>query len=282
MNFFLKNKSKDDGYTLVELLVVIAIVGILSSVVFFTVSSAREKSRMSTAKMFEANHVGTLRNYLVAEWLFDDPTDRYLDSSGNEHDGTCSNCPTVVTGDGPNGKDVLSFDGINDYLISEENLEISGDPQFTMCAWINWSGATWSADYPSFMGNNQTGATNRGLSFTVKEGRPAIDFWNNRYRSNNVLSVNKWYFICGVKKPGLISTTSKIYVDGSEVPGKVEGTNGTPSIIESKAVIGRLDSNRFFKGKIDNARFYSSYLTASNIQKLYTEESAQRKLAEAK
>ncbi len=57
--------SKEKGFTLVELLVVIAIIGILSSVVFASLASARTKAKDTAAK-------AQLRNLAPAFVLCDD------------------------------------------------------------------------------------------------------------------------------------------------------------------------------------------------------------------
>ena len=217
-----------------------------------------------------------LTNGLVGLWSFNGSDMNWTsasagtsyDRSGNNNHGTLTSMSQSSTpASGVTGQ-ALNFDGVNDYVISTNNLAISGNAEFTMCSWIKWNGA-WSGDYPSFMGNNSTGATNQGLSFTVQSGRPAIDFWVNRFRANSALSIDTWYHICGTKTPGLISATSKLYVNGGLVAGAVEGSDTTPNITAAPAVIGRLDGSRWFKGIIDESRYYNRALTAAEVKQLY-------------
>src|SRR3989338_8367864 len=49
-NYYSFNMKRNKGFTLVELLVVIAIIGILSSVVFASLNSARQKARVAAFK----------------------------------------------------------------------------------------------------------------------------------------------------------------------------------------------------------------------------------------
>ncbi len=223
----------------------------------------------------------------IAHYKFDECSGTVAhDKSGNGYDGTISigatgaqsavgTCTDSDTAhawyNGRTGKykASLNFDGTDDYVYGASNLGISGDVEFTMCAWVYWAGDNWSSNYPSFMGNNSTGVTNQGLSFTVNSGRPAIDFWVNRFRATNALSVKTWYHICGTKTPGIIGSTSKIYVDSKLVSGAVEGTNTTPNITNSVSIIGRLDATRWFNGKIDDAKFFNYALTSEQIKLEY-------------
>lgn len=281
MNFFLKNKSKDDGYTLVELLVVIAIVGILSSVVFFAVSSAREKSRMSTAKMFEANHVGVLRNSLVAEWKFDDATSRYLDSSGNGHNGSCAvgSCPVVATGEGFNGNDALRFDGVNDIVYLGPGSDYFPLNTFTTCAWVKSSekgtGMTYSGVFSMTYGLSMfLDGSGNFSTFLVDDTTPY-----GLYTTTNIRD-DEFHFIC----LNFNSSKRNMYVDGILKNSSASAWSGTSKWPTSGTIIGAEINNysvSYFKGLIDDVRIYSSYLSASEIQRLYAEESSQRKLAEA-
>lgn len=222
---------------------------------------------------FEGNCATGQNPAPIGEWKFDDPNvssgQSAVDTSGNNNHGQLGSSSGVDSSDPTwvNGKvgKALKFDGSNDYVIGTSNLGISGNAAFSMCAWIKWGGSSWSTDYPSFMGNNSTGSANTGLSFTIRQGRPAIDFWNNRWRASEPLLVNTWYHICGTKEAGQISTTSKIFVNGILVSGAVEGSNSTPNITNSPPVVGRLDATRYFQGVIDSPTFYPYARTPSQI-----------------
>lgn len=172
---------------------------------------------------------------------------------------------TLVNGP-VNNNGSITFDGVDDYALGTSNLGISGNAEFTMCSWIKWTGSSWSADYPSFMGNNSTGVIGQGLSFTVKDGRPAIDFWVNRWRANAALNINTWYYVCGTKMPGIISTTSKIYINGVLVSGAVEGTDASPNVTNSSLILARLDATRYFKGSIGESNVYNRALSGAEIR----------------
>ncbi len=67
---FISFKNKTSGFTLIELLVVIAIIGILSSVVLASLSTARQKSR-------DAKRISDVGQIQLAAELFFDATSSY-------------------------------------------------------------------------------------------------------------------------------------------------------------------------------------------------------------
>lgn len=187
----------------------------------------------------------------------------WKDLSGNHNDGT------LIGFDTNSGwqESSIKFDGINDYIISKTNLGLNGNAGLTMVAVASWEGDSWSLEWPSYMGINST-SNYKGLSMTMKEGKPAIDFWNYRYRADNALNVKQTYQICLVKEPGNINTTSKIYIDGKEVIGTGNSVQ-SPDIMDAQAVVGRLDSTRWANAKIYNVKFYNRTLTQEEIQQNY-------------
>ena len=78
------NKKSTKGFTLIELLVVIAIIGILSSVVLASLSSARDKGADASVKA-NLNNIRSL-----AESLFDQAT------GSNGYNQVCSNSNVSV------------------------------------------------------------------------------------------------------------------------------------------------------------------------------------------
>lgn len=79
MNFF-RNKKNERGFTLTELLVVIAIIGILASVVFASLSSARVKGR-------DAKRTSDIKQIQLAlEFYYDANSNEYPDAGTIEAD----------------------------------------------------------------------------------------------------------------------------------------------------------------------------------------------------
>lgn len=81
----LPNKIKSRGFTLIELLVVVAIIGVLSSIVLSSLTTAREKAR-------DASRLGALRTLKTALELYYDKYGYYpaSDSTSNTWGANCS------------------------------------------------------------------------------------------------------------------------------------------------------------------------------------------------
>lgn len=171
-----------------------------------------------------------------------------------------------------NNSGYFIFDGIDDYILGSSNLGISGDAEFTIAYWLYWNANSFSSpDYPSVIGNNTTGNTNRGLSTTLNGGRIALDFWVNRFRANSAISVKTWYYLSFTKTPGTISTTSKLYINGYQINGLIEGTDASPNILDSSYIVGRLDSGRYITGYASMIKVYNRALSSSEISQNFIE-----------
>jgi hypothetical protein len=133
------------------------------------------------------NNTGTGYNNTTTTWK---------DLSGRGNDAT------LIGFDSTSGwkENYLKFDGKDDYVLSQKKLGISGDAALTMCAVAQWDTDNWLSNYPSYMGNTSYSSYS-GLSMTLYGGRPALDFWNYRYISNNALSTKTIYQICLTKEP---------------------------------------------------------------------------------
>lgn len=211
---------------------------------------------------------------LVGYWPMNEGSGGHAgDSSGNGNTGIITSA-TWTTG---KKGGALNFNGSSNYIVGSQNLGISGDATLTLSLWVKAS--QWYSNYAAPI-SIQRYATAQGLSMTLYGGRPALDFYQKRFKADNALSTAEWHFVVMTKTPGLIASTSKIYVDGSLVTGAAYfdvGGDQSPNITDSKPEMGRLDVNlgggtyAYFNGIIDDVRVYNRALSAAEIAALYTQ-----------
>ena len=176
--------------------------------------------------------------------------------------------PTLTTGHDGSVNGAYSFDGLGDYLQVVGDLGISAGDDFTISAWIKLD--------PGFLNFNAI------VSNYHDNGLKALMFrvnsnWNGHinaldlaegYSNNGVLSTGTWLHVVGVYTNS--TRQVRFYVNGNDA-----GTGTTPYTIEdqtTKFAIGGDYLNvspRYFKGTIDEVRFYKYALTATEVGNLY-------------
>jgi hypothetical protein len=194
------------------------------------------------------------------------------DSSGNNNHGTlysgstiCSNpptsgCPTWV--DGKFGK-ALSFDGVNDYVIS--SIGISPPSTFTANIWIYYTGDNGVVvDWLGQAGIN-TGYHDSGIE--IVGGTVRVRYWNLPCVNLGSITANNWYMITLVYD----GTNLKGYINGV-FKASTSGALSHPSTLY--IALGAADSTNcgdgtYFAGIVDEFRFYNRALSDAEIQALY-------------
>ena len=169
------------------------------------------------------------------------------------------------------GNDAYSFDGVGDYLQVVGDLGISAGDDFTISAWIKLD--------PGFLNFNAIVSNyhNNGLKalmFRVNSSwnghTNALDL-SEGYSNNGVLSTGTWLHVVGVYINA--SRQVRFYVNGSAA-----GTGTTSYTIEDQTTQFAIGgdylnvSPRYFKGTIDEVRFYKYALSATEVENLYNHD----------
>lgn len=197
---------------------------------------------------------------LIAHWKFDDdPTDGVLDSTGNGHTGTCTACPTLVTGIEGNG---YRFDPAQDeHVRVDDSLAFRGP--FTITAWMYTDNTTQQIAVMSKPFGTGTG--NSWQLENLDDDRVSFSGGSvHSLVSTDSVPQMTWVHVAGTWD----GTTKQLYIDG------VLARSGTSQISYDThdLYLGADENNGSlalpFDGVLDDLRVYSRPLSAQEIAAL--------------
>ena len=207
-------------------------------------------------------------------WKLDETSGTTATDSAGNNDGIHRNNPTPILGVVNNG---LSFDGINDYVEVKDADELNfGTGDFSVSTWIK------TTDRPGIdvildKRTEQSGPVqgyvlfnyNGELGFQLADGR---GFTN--YLSNVSVADGQWHQVT-VTVDRDQRNGGQWFVDGNLV-GTFNPTGRQGSLSNSQNLrLGRRsdsDNAGYFNGSLDEVRLFDSALSASDVQKIYQQE----------
>lgn len=207
----------------------------------------------------------------------------FEDASGNGFDGAPFG-PVFATDAIGNPHAAIYFDGEDDYLNfpNAEDLKVPLPVSFSF--WINYTGDNYQEhavfntsmeeDHATSVVFNAQAGTNRYV-INYADGEYFYGPQSRRsYVSNSVIEPDNWHHITIVVNG---PTAMQIYVDCVEAGGEYSGFGGPLVYSLQPGCIGRHDrtlstSLDYFKGYIDEFRYWDRALTTNEILKLCNED----------
>ncbi len=271
--------KRSKSFTLIELLVVVAIIGIIATIAVVATRGVIGRARIARTLQSEASIHRYLGMDIVGWWKFDDETDRYKDISGKGNHGSCTSCPTAVSGVPGKGGSAMSFNG------STDNVRIPDDPSLritdaiTVMAWVKGEAQA----NPYFMTKSDWG-TPSDWSWAMYAGsRLGVILSNDgryttgtrkTYFSSITAFDNTWHHVAFT----FTSNTLKLYVDGAEDPNPTKSHDDPITTLHESTADAMFGSGlrdnapaHLWAGQIDDARIYAEVLTSEEINNLYVE-----------
>lgn len=212
-------------------------------------------------------------NSLIARWKMDEGSGTSLSDETTNYPATLSGASWITGKSGSGG--ALSFDGIDDYAISDAVIGYSTNV-ITICAWVKWDsfedqfhvflecGTGWFAtsyQYAIFMDTTTTGKIRtymRGFGsgqLVMEHDRPSSAVWQHLA-----------FILDGSTDSGNV----KVYLNGALLNGSiVENTrSGTANFSSQRLNIMSRSSGSSLEsaGDIDDLRIYSGELEAGEIE----------------
>ena len=196
----------------------------------------------------------TLQNGLAGYWPF---CGNANDASGNGNNGTV-NGATLTTDRFGNVNSAYSFDGVNDYIVTN-NISFANGGDYSISLWVNLNAAYSNGEPQHYLLSNATTLGGAYLNTDYNQSQ----FGCNSFYSDN--SIGNWHHYVGIKS----GNTHTLRID-NQVVGSVNNCNtnfinGYPVFFGNSSV-----NTEFTNGIIDDISIYNRALTAAEIQQLYT------------
>jgi len=207
--------------------------------------------------------------------------DSYNDVSGNDYHGT--NFGTVFTEDRFGNQNAAAlFDGIDDFINFPNSNELKPQLPLSFSFWIRYDSDDWQdrevfntsfeEDINSGVFFNSAAATGQyGVSFG--NGAPSYTpYTRTSFLSVEAPTTGKWTHIAIVIRA---QSDMNIYVNCVDTSGSYSGSGGNLVYSNLPGTLGRHDRSltdpaNYFKGAIDDFRYWERALTQDDVTELCT------------
>ena len=203
----------------------------------------------------------------TASWSFEETSGSVLSSIPSLIGSLVNGASRIATGKVGRG---LRFDGVNGYANLGDSSSLKSQA-FTISAWVKRNGA--QVDYARILnkGNNSAAPWGSykfefdGASDTIV--RFHIGFTDNTsaiVKTKTALPDNTWAHLTGSYAP--TTRTLKVYLDGALQNTMVVASGKTLKFDNVAITVGGTLLHSYFKGDVDEARYYNRTLTDSEVQ----------------
>ncbi|MFD2523999.1 LamG-like jellyroll fold domain-containing protein [Emticicia soli] len=188
------------------------------------------------------------------------PLDGSVTDSKGINTGSLQNGVTTTTNRNNETNKALQFDGINDYVSLSANQ--LNQNTFAFAAWVKLDALPTSTNTEQVILSLGGSSDEHYLGVEYYNGAASWKFASNEAKVYSTATVNTgWHLLIGVRTGGQL----KIYVDGALTgTSNVSGTSTFSSPLAGR-VGGGLANNKFFKGKIDDIKFFRNSLIEPEV-----------------
>lgn len=214
---------------------------------------------------------------IAGYWRMDGTSGDVQDYSGNDNHGSNNGADRGLTG--VFGTDAFSFDPDNDAFVSigdpvPPELDMAGETEFTVSAWVKWDGTGDSTNRPIFaVGDGWSDNiyylninSNDNLLFGYDaEGGSNSDVWEGAYTSDLSDLNQQWAHVVGTTD----ASDVYLYINGVEADSRSVDVSA-PDDNGGSADIGQTaGGGEYWRGELDEVKVFDRHLSQAEIQELY-------------
>lgn len=187
------------------------------------------------------------------------------------NNGTLTNGPVFDS----SNKGNISFDGTNDYIISDNNSTLTGNPSYSVSLWIKIpASATQSGIFATFLWWGASSDMDSAFFslFWADQDRLFVGFWNGgSAATDGSLPDGEWVNIVWARTGGGNAMTGNVlYINGDSIglaASEIGSDTSTPSIAAGKYFID--GGYNHVEAQIASIAIWSRVLTAAEVVQNY-------------